>query len=394
MASHWFCRVGDEEVGPVTFHEMAQFGVDNQAKPSRARPSGFTLVELLVVITIIGMLMALLLPAVMQARAAGRRTICKNNLHNVGLAMLGEAEAKRRFPPSGVHTLPGDPLYSWVVKLLPGLERSDIASKWDYNLLYYEGGNRELGHTTIAVLACPDDPSVVPGKGNLSYVVNAGWAWSTGSLPVQDCTVSYHAPRGPGDLKMLDLNGNGITCPADAQQDGNPSDRRLYYQLGLFFLEHKPGSPGGIRRHQTLDTVFDGLSNTIMLSENIRAGYDPKTDSNWAAAGPLYNAFFVSSYVCQDRRCSAGNVDYRRANARSEYPYRLEAINGDFNQAEAEAPWASSGHVGGVHVVFADGHIRFLEEDVDGAVYAALLSPQGTLVRGLLAQPMVADGSY
>jgi hypothetical protein len=72
----------------------------------------------------------------------------------------------------------------------------------------------------------------------------------------------------------------------------------------------------------------------------------------------------------------------------------VEAINGDLNQAEGEAPWLMSGHVGGAHVVFGDMRIHFLSEEVDGAVYASLMSPQGTLVRGPLAQPLVADGSY
>jgi len=368
--------------------------VDGRVKRAESRSGGFTLVELLVVITIIGMLMALLLPAVMQARAAGRRTICKNNLRNVGLAMLGETELKRRFPASGNFAVSGAQFYhSWVVNLLAGLERSDIAAKWDYNLPHNQGINRDLARITIAVLVCPDDPSVVPGEGNLSYVVNGGIGWTTG-WPTLDCPVSWHATGGSTEAP-IDLNGNGIACLADWQQDGNPSDKRLFYQLGLFFGENwPPRVRQGTFRHHSLDTIFDGTSNTIMLSENIRAGYDPRSQTNWAYPRPLHTVFLVSSYICEGRQCSAGKVDYRRANARSENPYRMEAINGDFNQAEGEAPWPSSGHVGGVHVMFADGRIHFLQEEVDGAVYAALASPQGTLVRGPLAQPIVSDGSY
>ena len=112
--------------------------------------SGFTLVELLVVITIIGMLMSLLLPAVMSARAAGRRAQCMNNLHQVSLAMLSEVAAKRRFPASGNFSVPGTEHYhSWVVNLLAWLERADIAAEWNWNLPHNHPANAKL--TTIGI---------------------------------------------------------------------------------------------------------------------------------------------------------------------------------------------------------------------------------------------------
>ena len=366
--------------------------VEGRPEPTLARSRGFTLVELLVVITILGMLMALLLPAVMQARAAGRRTTCKNNLRNVGIAMLNEVAAKRRFPASGNIGSDGATQYhSWVVNLLPLLERGDIVGKWDFSLPATDPQNAALARIGIAVLTCPDDPTVVPGEGNLSYAVNGGFGWTSG-VPVPDCPVSLHMDTVPHEAP-IDLNGNNVRCPADVQQDGSPNDKRLLYQTGLFFAENWPPRSGTVRYH-TLDTVFDGLSNTIVLGECLRVGFDPRLQTNWATPLAWHNCFFVSSYVCEGRRCAPGSVDYRRANARSEHPYRLEAINGVLNQAEGEAPWLSSGHAGGVHVMFADGRIHFLEEDVDGAVYASLLSPQGSLIRGPLAQPLVSDGSY
>jgi prepilin-type processing-associated H-X9-DG protein len=144
-----------------------------------------------------------------------------------------------------------------------------------------------------------------------------------------------------------------------------------------------------------MDTVVDGLSNTLMLSENVRAGYDPYaiSGSGWASPFPRRNSFFVSGYVCENLSCSDGNVDYSRANSAGD-PYRWEAINSSHDQPEGEAPWPSSYHPGGVNVMFADGHSLFLSENVEGSVYASLVSPQGMLLDGPLQQAILSDHQY
>jgi len=354
---------------------------------------GFTLVELLVVITIIGMLMALLLPAVMSARGAARRATCVSNLHNVSLAILSDVSAKRRFPASGHFSLLGTEHYhSWVVTLLASLERGDIATKWNWDLPHDDPANASLATIGIPILVCPDDFTAVAGQGNLSYVVNGGFAWTTGT-PALDCPCSFHIPSNP-ILAPLDFNGNGVTCPGGGKEDA--PDMKLFYQTSLFFLQNwPPGTyPKRYVHYHTPDSIFDGLSNTIMLSENIRAGYDPAKGTTWASPYPRDISFFVSSYVCENRTCAAGKVDYGRANDHSQEPYRFEAINSSGDQAEGEAPWPSSLHPGGVHTAFADGHIHFLPDQVDGAVYAALVSPQGMLIRGPLAQVTPSGSDY
>jgi len=358
---------------------------------TRAR-LGFTLVELLVVITIISMLMALLLPAVMSARGAARRTQCQNNLHNTSLAMLSQVAAQGRFPASGTFSLDGTKLYgSWVVALLAHLERADIASQWKREVSYSESPNRELASITIPVLVCPDDDTAVPGQGNLSYVVNGGFGWTYGS-PIADCPSAFHVVNQP-PISPIDLNGDGVTCPSQPSGSDATADKTLLFQLGLFFLENYPLGSGTVRHH-TLDTIFDGTSNTIMIAENVRAGFDPLVGSNWACPEPTRNSFFVSGYVCKNLRCSAGGVDYARANDPSQEPYRLEAINASLDQAEGEAPWVSSRHIGGFHAAFADGHIQLNSERIFGDVYASLVSPQGIRIHGPLGQPILSDGSY
>jgi prepilin-type processing-associated H-X9-DG protein len=337
------------------------------------------------VIAIIGMLMSLLLPAVMSGREAARRTECMNNLHNVGLAMLSEAGAKNRFPASGNFSIDGSKWYhSWVVSLLAWLERADIATGWNWDLTYDDPANARFTQISIPVLVCPDDFTVVPHQGNLSYVVNAGFGFTTGT-PTLDCPSSFHVMTSPV-IAPIDLDGNGITCPVTGPPE--IGDKKLLFQTGLFFGENWPQGIGTVRHH-TLDTIFDGTSNTIMLSENLRAGYDPaKPATSWANPWPLNNSFFISSYVCENRCCAAGKVDYQRANA------GWEAINSSCEQAEGEAPWPSSLHPGGVNVAFVDGRIQFLSDQVEGAVYGALISPQGMSIRGPLAQVKLSDGDY
>ena len=93
--------------------------------------SGFTVIELMVVIAIISVLMSLILPAVMNARGAARRTQCQNNLKNLGLAMINEAEAKKRFPASGYFGRTTGFYRSWAADLLPWIDQQTIADRWD-----------------------------------------------------------------------------------------------------------------------------------------------------------------------------------------------------------------------------------------------------------------------
>ena len=354
---------------------------------------GFTLIELLVVITIIGMLMSLLLPAVMNARESARRIQCSNNLHNLGLAMHSEVSVKGRFPASGNFEIFGREFYhSWVVPLLAHLERSDIASEWNWNKPYNTPPNSKYTSISISVLVCPDDFTVVSGQGNLSYVVNGGFGYTAGS-PTLDCPTSIHG-GSDGSVAPVDFNGNGIACPTSGPEESE--DKKLYFDTGLFFIENWPKGKG-TKRHHTMDSIFDGTSNTLMLSENIRAGYDPTQAaywSTWASPWPASNSFFLSSYVCENRTCAAGNVNYQFANDRSGDPYRLEAINSSVDQAEGDAPWPSSQHPGGVNVAFCDGHVQFLSDELDGAVYAALVSPRGAKIHGPLAQVILSSDDY
>ncbi|MEZ6060570.1 MAG: DUF1559 domain-containing protein [Planctomycetaceae bacterium] len=336
------------------------------ARPA-SRRGGFTVIELMVVIAIISLLLSLILPAVMNARGAARRTQCQNNLKNLGLAMINEAEAKKRFPASGYFGRTTGFYRSWAVDLLPWIDQQTIADRWDKDQTYDTPGNLALANTHLSELACPDDISTT-GGGDLSYAVNSGFGWTTLAGGVVQL-------RG-----SIDLNGDGSNNP----DIGKPTDRELLVRSGLFFVENWPTEIGE-RQHHSLHTIRDGASNTIMIAECIRSGTDPSappsSPANWACPAAQRTAFYLSGNVCNDLDCSAGNVDYGRANT-----HPMEKINSGREQADGEAPWASSWHAGGVYVVFADGHVQFLNEDMDGRVYAALLSPQGGQMTGTLDQ--------
>ncbi|HEX7450165.1 MAG TPA: DUF1559 domain-containing protein [Pirellulales bacterium] len=347
------------------------------------RGAGFTIVELVVVLSIIGMLMALLLPAVMMSREAGRRATCANNLKNIGLAVINSDGARGRLPASGNFSVGGVGYHNWVVDILPYLERTDIHSLWRFDLPASNAKNLPLTRVPISVMVCPDDDTAVPGEGNLSYVVNGGFGWTQ---PV-DCPVVMHVPSANNlQVVPIDLNGNGVTCPTGSTLDGAPTDKSLYFLTGLFFPENWP--LGGVTvRHRSLAAVSDGLSRTLMLTENLRAGYDPTVGSTWASPLPWRCCFFLSAYVCDNAKCSPGHVDWKRANERK----LLECINPSQALPEGEAPWPSSNHPGGVNAVYCDGHLQFLSEDVDGAVYGALVTPDGLKIHGPLFQPPMDD---
>ncbi|HEX6961818.1 MAG TPA: DUF1559 domain-containing protein, partial [Lacipirellula sp.] len=145
-----------------------------------SRRRGFTLVELLIVIAIIGMLMGLLLPAIQSARARARTTTCSNNMRNVALAIFDKtvsggdgaypAWAEQITVQSGGNQ---QMAVAWPVKLLPRLENQTL---YEQIVTYNGGAGFDYAKPpAIAVFNCPADASTNPDLGTLSYVINAGF---------------------------------------------------------------------------------------------------------------------------------------------------------------------------------------------------------------------------
>src|SRR4026207_1260233 len=128
---------------------------------SRRHSRGFTLVELLVVIAIIGILMALLLPAVQAAREAGRRTSCGNNLRQIRLAIPTQPEQHSCFPPGGVNfgsCCSTESFTSWPISILPFLEQGNLADQYVHGVTNESSENQAVREQYVKIYACPSEP--------------------------------------------------------------------------------------------------------------------------------------------------------------------------------------------------------------------------------------------
>ena len=360
-------------------------GVDRSGPQRRISfRAGFTIVELIVVTAVIAVLAALLLPAVQQARGAARRVQCRNNLRNVGLALIQDMESFDRFTASGYYgrnptTGDGQHQFNWVVQVLPYLEQGPLAAKWNKDLPLDDPGNQALTAIHIPVLTCPDDITT-SRQGDLSYVVSGGIGFTVKyGNGVRDC------PVDPSSGQALDLNRDGIACPPTASSDASPSDREWFARFGVFFLETWKWDVS--TRHHNPASIQDGMSNTFLATENVRVGYNPAkpNDGGWAAVLAYQQSFFIGN-PCQNSNCSTGPIKYSLSNAGS------NAINSGLMSPEGSSAVPNSFHPGGVHMAFCDGRVVFLSQNIDGAVYAALASPQGQQMLGTpFEQPIPSE---
>ena len=176
----------------------------HRTKPDNTQPNassvgGFTLVELLVVIAIIGVLVAMLLPAVQSARESARRTQCKNNLRQLGIALQNYDSAKGSFPPGVTSTDDNfqKGMHSGFVFLLPYLEYTALFDSYDLEQPWDSVANLAVGATPLQMLTCPSNDSEVAQQGNLR-AAPTDYAFSKGPL-----AYLCEQQRGGG---MFDIN--------------------------------------------------------------------------------------------------------------------------------------------------------------------------------------------
>lgn len=201
---------------------------ERTGRPAR---SGFTLVELLVVIAIIGILVAMLLPAVQAAREAARRTECLNNLKQIGLAMHMYADTFAGLPPRRDGPAWGSTYnHGWGVRILPYLEQRDLFKLYEWNAHYYDPVNQPVVTKHLSNYICPS----VPNMPRLIDIKDL----SNNLTGTQGSMGTYWVPNSCSDPAFLNCTGS-VT------------------HMGL--IDHRP---------RKFAELLDGLSNTILVVEN------------------------------------------------------------------------------------------------------------------------------
>ena len=353
---------------------------------SKTTRRGFTLIELLVVISIIATLMALILPAIQNARAAARRMQCQNNLKQIGLAAHNFASGKRgAFPASGTFAAPtssgGNPvaMRSWVVDLLPFMDRRDIYDRWDTNVGFNSGINATVNRTYMKVLVCPDDQTADGVDGGLTYVANGGYL--SASSPAVAGPYNYWTMAAlDWDQDSNPTNDDATTADVDHEDSDRHRNAGMLWQgLPTVRTTAPPIDRRNSKNSHSIDSVYDGTSQTILFSENINAGGSGTwADPDWR------NASFVAIIASP---IAAGTNTYKNPQLYDDAGTTVfgeSMINAYKNAPEAtQNPLASgtnSGHPGGVNVAWADGSVGFVSQDIDRNVYVRLLTPAGTRV--------------
>ncbi len=337
------------------------------------RRRGFTLIELLVVIAIIGVLIALLLPAVQAAREAARRSQCTNNLKQIGLAIHNYHSATDSLPPAGEVYSNDYPQFGWVagpqnfsmkVRILPFMEQTNAYNTVNFNVsaIWNTGPgspidgiqiNRTIRRTKIASFICPSDAND-PGTDD---------------------------PQVPG-------TSYGQNCGLNRYNTAWVSTGIAYYQ----------GHDGGLQTTRSFATITDGLSSTALFSEIVKGkGRDPANNAAQDGLNMTYNspggvtaipqgdtdADFKLAGLCQASSSRSwdfkGEIWTMHDSGRGGGYFHIQPPNRKACNAAGYDTiiTASSYHPGGVNTLMCDGSVKFIKSGINIRTWHALGTQAG-----------------
>jgi prepilin-type N-terminal cleavage/methylation domain-containing protein/prepilin-type processing-associated H-X9-DG protein len=314
------------------------------------RKRGFTLIELLVVIAIIAVLVALLLPAVQQAREAARRSSCKNNLKQFGLALHNYHESAKVFPLAVFSNQQTSGQWDWrlasaQVMMLPYIDQAPVYNQLNFSVSFNNGTSNDTicQNVKIAAFRCPSDPSQQVGNQSMNNISDPG-------------------------------NNYAVCTGSNCAWGGNNSDQNGAINFTIV---------------TTFASITDGSSNTIMGAEILVAGGPIKTANcvnGTSGPGPTSGLTLAQvqtwgqsglNNIAQAGQTNTGHRWHAGGKGRtsmdtllppnSQYP-DVTANCGvgsscDNNAQSMDA--ARSAHTGGVHVLLCDGSVRFVSNNVD-----------------------------